>query len=77
MLSFCSSSFSDRWCGGESLEGVLNLDLHHQLRAAAQIEPQVDVLFPVGDQLVLGLGNADDAVEADQDHRDDDAGFEF
>ncbi len=61
----------------ESLEGVLELDLHHQLRAAAQIEPEMDVLFPVGDQLVFRFGNSDDAVQAYQDDRDDDGGFDL
>ncbi len=56
----------------ESLEGVLELDLHHQLGTAAQVEPELDVLLPVGDQLVLGFRNSDDAIEADQDDRDDD-----
>jgi len=61
----------------EGLEGILELDLHDQLGAAAQIEPEMDVLVPVGDQLVLGLGNSNDAVQAYQNDRDDDSGLDL
>src|SRR5260370_1201213 len=51
---------------GEGLEGVLELHCHNQLRAAAQVQPEVDVIPPIRDELVLGLGQSDDAVNADQ-----------
>ena len=38
---------------GFRLEGVLELDLQHQLAAALQVQAQVDVLLPVVDQLLL------------------------
>src|ERR1700683_2840517 len=37
----------------------------------------MDVLLPVGDQLIFGLGNPDDAVQAYQDDRDDDGGLDL
>jgi hypothetical protein len=55
----------------------LNLDFHNQLRAAAQVETEMYVLFPVGDELVLGFGNPDNSVDTDKNHRDDNAGLDF
>src|SRR5260370_35733829 len=39
--------------------------------------PDVDVIVPIRDEHVLGLGQPDDAVDADQDTRDDNADFDF
>ncbi len=53
------------------VEGILLLYLNHQIGSAAEIQPEVDVFLPIGDQLALAPRNADDAVEADQDDGDD------
>ena len=49
------------------LDRVLHLHLQHQVAAAAQIEAQLDVLLQVRLQLADRFGQADDAVDADQD----------
>ena len=38
---------------GVGLEGVLQLHLQHQLAAAVQIEPEMDVVLPVVDQFAF------------------------
>ncbi len=62
---------------GFGLEGVLDLDLQHQLAAALEIQPQVDVLLPVRHQLVFGGRQADDAVDTRQNDDDDHQDLDF
>ena len=58
-------------------ERILQLDLQHQMRPALQVETQMDVVLPVLHQLGARPGNADDAVDADQDQRNDDPRFDL
>ena len=60
---------------GLGFGGILHLHLQHQVAAAFQVEPQMDVLLHVRLQLRHGQGNAhateklgesDDAEQADQ-----------
>jgi hypothetical protein len=37
----------------------------------------MDVLMPIGDQLILGFGDSNNAVQANQNHREDDSGFDL
>ena len=53
------------------LGGVLDLHLEHQMAAALQIEPEMDVAGHIGFQPVDGPGEADDAKDTDQHGRYD------
>ena len=50
---------------------VLHLNLEHQVAAALQIQPKVDIAGDVGFQLVERSGKTNDAEQADQNGRDD------
>ena len=75
LLKLVFNAFDGAVC--HALESVLQLHLHHQLRAAFQVEAQPDVVSEVGDQFGLGLGNADDAVDTGEHDGDDDGCFDF
>ena len=57
---------------GFQLESVLHLDLHDQDAAAAEIGAQPDIICPVRQQFRFRGGQADNAVDAYQDHSQDD-----
>ncbi len=61
---------------GLSVERVLLLHLNHEVSSTAEIQPEVDVLLPIGNQLGFAARDSDDAVEADQDDRNDEQEFE-
>src|SRR5258708_7697333 len=58
-------------------ESVLQLNLKYQVTPAPQVETEMDVLVPVGDQFILGFRKADDAVQANQHDGDDESRFEL
>ena len=70
--AFWHSSF--RRCDhrvGLALNASCSWTSQHQVAAAPQIETQLDVLVPVRDQLGFRLGQPDDAVDTNQNDRDD------
>src|ERR1035438_8608481 len=56
------------------LDGVLHVDLQHQVAAALEIQPQPDVVLHIVDQTGARLGKADDAEYAYQDRHHDNHG---
>ena len=59
---------------GIRLDGVLHLDLQHQVAAALEVQPQPDVVLKFCTSSALGLRQADDAEDAHQDRHHNDHG---
>ena len=57
---------------GDEAEGVFRLHAQHEVDAALQIQTQMDTVFPVLNDLRLGLGDADDEEHAHQKYSEDD-----
>ena len=59
------------------VDGVVHLHLQDQVRAALEVEPQVDALLQCGQQAGRrkALGNAKDAEQEEDQHRDNNEDF--